>query len=87
MFFLRHCICFSCTMNGSSHLAESDSRPMHLCPVCLRKPHSSTGFDVAKRYESLHDFYKEAGVEEEAGWVAGRLKAIGAARGPDTPPR
>ena len=23
----------ACLMNGSNHLEESDSRPMHLCPI------------------------------------------------------
>jgi archaemetzincin len=37
MFGLTHCIYFHCVMNGSNHLRESDRRPLHLCPVCLRK--------------------------------------------------
>src|SRR5437588_7335483 len=37
MFGLSHCTFFNCLMNGSNHLAESDRRPLHLCPVCLRK--------------------------------------------------
>ena len=37
IFGLAHCIYFSCLMNGSNHLAESDRRPLHLCPVCLRE--------------------------------------------------
>lgn len=65
-------------MNGSNHLAESDSRPMHLCPVCLRKLYSSIRFDLVKRYEALQIFYKEVGFDEEAKWVAARLKEIGA---------
>jgi len=44
MFGLRHCIYFHCVMNGSNHLEESDARPMHLCPVCLRKLQFSIGF-------------------------------------------
>jgi len=34
---MKHCIAFACLMNGSNHREESDSRPLHLCPVCLRK--------------------------------------------------
>jgi len=80
MFYLHHCIYFNCTMNGSNHLAESDSRPMHLCPVCLRKLHSSIRFDLVKRYEALQRFYKEVGFDEEAKWLAARLKEIGDAK-------
>jgi archaemetzincin len=34
---MKHCIAFSCLMNGSNHQEERDRRPLHLCPVCLRK--------------------------------------------------
>ncbi|HIJ74930.1 MAG TPA: hypothetical protein HPP83_12590 [Candidatus Hydrogenedentes bacterium] len=30
MFGLNHCIFFKCVLNGSNHLDESDSRPLHL---------------------------------------------------------
>ncbi len=33
----RHCTASSCLMNGSNHQEERDHRPLHLCPVCLRK--------------------------------------------------
>lgn len=76
MFGLEHCIYFKCVVNGSNHLKESDFRPMHLCPVCLRKLQFSIGFDVVDRYRKLLDFYKKAGFENEARWVANRLKRI-----------
>jgi archaemetzincin len=50
---IHHCIHFSCLMNGSNHLKELDSQPLHLCPVCLRKLQSSAGCDVVARYEKL----------------------------------
>lgn len=31
------CIWYRCLMNGSNHLGEADARPLHLCPVDLRK--------------------------------------------------
>src|SRR5437762_8976062 len=46
MFGIKHGVFYHCLMNGSNHLAESDARPMHLCPVDLRKLHHSVGFDV-----------------------------------------
>ncbi len=76
MFGLTHCIYFKCAMNGSNHLKESDSRPMHLCPVCLRKLQHSTGFDVVSRYGGLFSFYKKTGFDDEAQWVQGRLERI-----------
>ena len=76
MFSLRHCIFFSCMMNGSNHLQESDARPMFFCPVCLRKIHHSVGFDVVDRYRRLLLFYEQIGFTDEAGWLRKRLKRI-----------
>ncbi|MEI8044385.1 MAG: archaemetzincin, partial [Verrucomicrobiota bacterium] len=76
MFGLTHCVYFNCVMNGSNHLQESDRRPLHLCPVCLRKLQFSVGFDVVKRYEALAQFDRQAGLEDEAAWVDRRLEKI-----------
>lgn len=87
MFGLDHCIFFRCVMNGSNHLAESDARPLNLCPVCLRKLRYSIGFHVVHRYEGLLRFYQEAGFEGDARWVAGRLGWITGHRSHDVPGR
>lgn len=76
MFSLAHCIYFKCVMNGSNHLQESDSRPLSLCPVCLRKLQSSIRFDVAARYHRLRQFYSNVGFVYEQDWVTRRLKKI-----------
>lgn len=90
MFGLKHCIYFKCILNGSNHLKESDSRPEHLCPVCLRKLQHSIGFDVVSRYGNLFRFYKRHSFDNEgkprfaerlqnddsARWVANRLTTI-----------
>ena len=76
MFGIKHCIYYSCAMNGSNHLKESDARPHHLCPVDLRKLHYSVGFDVIQRYRKLRSFYDECGFEEKEKWIRKRLKNI-----------
>jgi len=76
MFALSHCIFFKCVMNGSNHLHESDSRPLHLCPVCLRKLQFGIVFDVVDRYRMLLRFYQKFGFEDEARWTDRRLKRI-----------
>ena len=80
MFGLQHCIFFRCVMNGSNHLKESDSRPLYLCPVCLRKLHHSVGFDFISRYKNLYRFYKNFGFNDDSLWLAHRLEYI---LGPD----
>jgi archaemetzincin len=77
IFGLAHCAYFSCLMNGSNHLVESDRRPLHLCPVCLRKLHWSIGFNVVERYASLERVTREANFIDEADWLSRQLKRLG----------
>lgn len=87
MFGMQHCTAWRCGMNGSNNLEESDRRPIHLCPVCLKKLAWNGELDVRARYRDLVSFYEEAGLKPEAAWVQRRLKAIGgAAGGPTTRP-
>jgi archaemetzincin len=76
-FGIRHCTAHLCVMNGSNHLEESDSRPLHLCPQDLRKLQWSVGFEVLDRYRRLGEFYREVGLDDEAEWIERRLEHIG----------
>lgn len=73
MFGVEHCIYFHCLMNGSNHLAESDARPLHICPVDLRKLYASTGFDPVARYQRLLQVCERIGFGQEADWLWERL--------------
>jgi archaemetzincin len=77
LFGLAHCVYFQCLLNGSNHLAESDRRPLQLCPVCLRKLRQAVGFDVAARYRALSRFYREYGFVDEAAQAEARLEKMG----------
>ncbi len=68
MFGMQHCIYYECVMNGSNHLAETDRRPMNLCPVCLRKLFHAVGFAPRRRYRELARFFAGHGLETEAAW-------------------
>jgi archaemetzincin len=81
MFGIQHCVYYQCLMNGSNHLAESDARPMHLCPVDLRKLQESIGFDAMERYRRLRQFCAEAALTDQARWLARRLDHITAPPG------
>ena len=80
MFGLMHCVFFECLMNGSNHLKEADSQPIHLCPVCLRKLQLGAGFDLLKREEALLKFYEANGIKEEAEWSGRRIGKMRAAK-------
>ena len=72
MFGIKHCIHFSCLMNGSNSLSETDRGPIHLCPACLRKLHSAKPFDVLSRYRQLERISAEVGWDKEAEWYGKR---------------
>ncbi|KAM4664016.1 archaemetzincin-2 [Discoglossus pictus] len=59
MFGIRHCQWLYCVMQGSNHLEESDRRPLHLCPICLRKLQSCIGFNITERYMALLKWMEE----------------------------
>ncbi len=79
IFGVQHCVFFECVLNGSNHMEETDARPLHACPVCLRKLQRSIGLDPAERYRGLLEFYRDTGLDAEARWVEGRLETINAA--------
>lgn len=76
MFGIQHCVYYSCLINGSNHLQEADSRPLHLCPIDLRKLQWSVGFDVPERHKKLQQFCKGAGLEEEDKWLGRRIEYL-----------
>lgn len=78
MFGMRHCLFFSCVVNGSNSLEEASGQPLHLCPVCLRKLYASTGQDPIARYRAVRATYRRLGLQPEADWISRRLKEAGA---------
>jgi archaemetzincin len=72
MFSMHHCTYFECVMNGSNHLDEADTQPLHLCPVCLLKLHHAVGFDPTARYRALGRRYEALGMDAEAQWIEQR---------------
>ena len=43
-------------MNMSVSVLHTDTQPLFLCPICLRKLHISAKFDLIDRYEKLQNF-------------------------------
>ncbi len=73
------------TSYGSNHLAELDSQPLFLCPLCLRKLHSSLNLDLDQRYQELARFCEQQKLEEESEWLTQRLKETAQSRPKATP--
>jgi archaemetzincin len=76
MFGLTHCVYWQCIVAGSNHQAEADSRPLHPCPVCLRKLHAAIKFDPAARETELAKIYRSVGFTDEAEWSERRARWI-----------
>lgn len=77
MFGISHCVHYRCVMNGFNHLAELDRTPMHLCRVCLRKLHATTGLDPARRYVDLRARLAGFGLVDELPWLSAQLARAG----------
>ena len=65
---MPHCKTHECIMNGSNSQGESDSRPLYLCPVCLRKLCWNLQIEPAAYLERLRGFCQHNGLLEEAEW-------------------
>ena len=75
MFGLEHCIAWSCNMNGSNHLAESDRQPLALCPECVAKAAWAGELELGPRYAALEAWCAEHGLTAEARRFA-RLRGV-----------
>jgi archaemetzincin len=60
---LKHCVYFSCLMQGANSLGEAEARIPDLCPVCLRKLLWATNCEsregACDRYERIARFYAQ----------------------------
>jgi archaemetzincin len=65
---LKHCTAWVCGMNGSNSLEESDRRPLHFCPVCLRKLCWNLQVEPAPYLARLGAFCDRQGFAGEANW-------------------
>ncbi|HOX46473.1 MAG TPA: archaemetzincin [Myxococcota bacterium] len=79
LFGLGHCVYFQCLVCGSNSLDEADRRPIHLCPVCLRKLAHAIGFEPLAQHRALRRFYTAWGMDFEADFMLRRLRRAEAA--------
>jgi archaemetzincin len=73
-----HCTAYSCLMNGSNHQEEKDRRPMHLCPVCLRKLCWNLQVEPLPYLGRLEGFCRRHGFHAEAGQYERAVEALAA---------
>lgn len=79
MFSMLHCIAYECNMCGSNNRAESDRRPIVLCPECLAKVCWACNVDPLERYRRLAAFCEREGLTETLKLyekAIGRLEAM-----------
>jgi archaemetzincin len=75
-FGLSHCVYWECAIAGTNNQAEADRRPLHVCPVCLRKLHFALDFDPARREADLAATLRKLGLDDEAAWSERRAAWI-----------
>ena len=84
LFGIKHCVYAKCVMNGSNHLAESESRPFALCPVDMRKLQAtldasrldSVPLDVIARERLLLEWFDANGLDDDAQFTRHMLATI-----------
>jgi archaemetzincin len=73
---MDHCIVYECSMNGCNNLEESDSKPLHLCPVCLRKLCWNLQVEPVPYLEKLAAFSNKHGLNNESRWYRLAIKTL-----------
>ena len=76
-FGIHHCNYFRCLMNASGTVAQSDRRPLALCPICLRKLQRNVGFDPLERYRTVATSLRPS-LEADGDWLATRMERLNA---------
>jgi archaemetzincin len=71
-----HCTVYECSMNGSNNQAESDRKPLHLCPTCLRKLCWNLRVEPIAYLARLELLCRALGIDEEADWYARALQVV-----------
>lgn len=69
IFGIDHCIFYDCSMDGANSLEEGDRHPTHYCPLDEKKLAWFFGFDPAKHYRRLAEFYRKHGLAPEAAFL------------------
>jgi archaemetzincin len=75
---MAHCTAFSCLMNGSNNPEEKDRRPLHLCPVCLRKVSWSLQVEPVPYLQKQKAFCDKHGFIAETDWYGRALAVLNA---------
>jgi archaemetzincin len=73
---MQHCIAYQCNMNGSNSLPEADTKPLHFCPVCLRKICWNLQVEPAAYLTQLQSFCRKHGLDEEAEWYGQAIASL-----------
>jgi predicted Zn-dependent protease len=85
LFGIAHCVYGKCVMNGSNHLAESESRPFALCPVDLRKLSATINdarlpsgqLDIVARERAMLEWFEVHGLDSDAAFTRRCLASLG----------
>lgn len=73
---MHHCTAFRCLMNGSNHQEERDARPLHLCPVCLRKLCWNLEVEPVPYLMKVKAFCQQNGLDPESRWYERAMAAL-----------
>ena len=73
---MPHCKTYVCSLNGSNNLTEADQKPLHLCPVCLRKLCWNLQVDPVTYLGKLEAFCRKHAFDEDADWYRRAIEVL-----------
>lgn len=86
LFGLKHCINFTCLMNGANHARELNRQPLIECPACTKKLCQTIPWLLEHRYAAIVDVCTELGFDAEAEFVRQHLLPAAEAAAAASPP-
>lgn len=73
---MKHCTAYECNLNGVNHQQEADRKPLHCCPVCLRKVCWNLQVSPISYLAKLQKFSEENELDREVEWYAKAVLAL-----------
>lgn len=73
---MPHCSEYVCSLNGSNHLEESESKPLRVCPSCFRKLCWNLRLEPVDYCRKLGGFFERQGLTDEAEYCRKAVEAL-----------
>jgi archaemetzincin len=77
MFSIHHCTHALCAMNGTNHIAETDSKPNRFCSECTAKVIWNFKLDTLNRLKQLHSYFSKYKLTDDDDRIMADIQLLG----------